>query len=173
MTAAGIVPDLQELQNIEAIKRLKAYYCLYADSGQNADEFANLFTEDAVLDEGEDGVFEGRVAIAKMYRDLWPYLRLNQHFVMNPLIHVDGDKATGRWRLIQYMTTIHPEGDRAHLAVGGYEEDYVKENGVWRFQRVTAWVHFCCDAAEGWATEPFAELLPPEALAALGLPTTD
>jgi hypothetical protein len=169
MISAGTVPDVEELQNIEAIKRLKAYYCHYADSGRHSEEFANLFTENAVLDEGEDGVFKGRPAIAKMYQDLWPYLRLNQHLVVNPIIHVEGDKATGQWRLIQYMTTIHPERDRAYFAVGEYREEYVKDGGVWRFQHVNAKVHFCCDASADWATEPFAELLPPEALAALGL----
>lgn len=169
---AGTVPNIQELQDIEAIKRLKAYYCQYADSGEHPEEFASLFTKDATLDEGEDGIFEGRDAIAQMYRDIWPYFRLNQHLVLNPIVEVDGLHATGHWRLVQYMTTIHPEGDKAFLAVGGYVERYLKERGVWRFQHVHARVHFCCDATKGWAREPFATLLSPDAMAALGLPIT-
>ena len=54
---AGTVPNIQELQDIEAIKRLKAYYCQYADSGEHPEEFASLFTKDATLDEGEDVIF--------------------------------------------------------------------------------------------------------------------
>jgi len=169
----GAVPTVQELRDIEAIKRLKACYCQYADSGEHPQEFAGLFTEDAILDEGEDGIFEGRDAIAQMYREVWPYFKLNQHLVLNPIIVVDGDHATGSWRLIQYMTTIHSEGDRAFLAVGGYDERYIKQQDVWRFQRVHARVHFCCDATQGWAQEPFAPLLSPDAMAALGLPVTE
>ena len=96
----GTVPDIQALQDIEAIKCLKGYYCQYADSGKHPEEFASLFTEDAILDEGEDGIFEGREAIAQMYRDIWPYFRLNQHLVLNPMVEINGIHATGRWRLV-------------------------------------------------------------------------
>ena len=60
-----------------------------------------------------------RDAIAQMYRDIWPYIRLNQHLVLNPIVDVDDFHATVHWRLVQYMTTNHPEDDKALLAVGG------------------------------------------------------
>lgn len=164
------VPTADELCDIHAIKQLKAYYCHYADSGQHAEAFSQLFTEDAILDEGEDGVFSGRSAIFEMYQSLWPHLRMNQHLVLNPIIELDGTTATGNWRLLQLMTTINPEGDRALVAAGYYDEKYVKIDGVWLFQHIAARVHFCCDAARGWSQEPFAPVFSDEVLAALGLP---
>lgn len=163
------VPTSEELCDIEAIKQLKAYYCRYADSGQDAEAFAELFTEDGVLDEGEDGIFEGRGAIVEMYRALWPHLRMNQHLVLNPLIEINGASANGSWRLLQFMTSINPEGDRAFIAAGYYDEQYVKVDGAWRFKHVCARVHFCCDAATGWAREPFAPVFSDAVLMALGL----
>ena len=167
--ASSIAPELQVLLDIEAIKQLKARYCKYADSGKNADDFANLFTGDAVLDEGPDGVFSGRAAIRQMYIDLWPYFKLNQHLVLNPIIEVDGDRASGEWRLFQTLTTIHPDGDRAFWAVGQYDENYLRVNGDWRFDHVKVVTHFCCDYDEGWAKSPFGQLLPAAAMEALGL----
>ena len=163
------VPNTDQLCDIEAIKQLKALYCYFADSGQDAEAFADLFTEDGVLDEGDDGIFKGRAAIVKMYKSIWPYLRMNQHLVMNPVIEINGLQATGNWKLLQFMTTRDPEGDRALMAAGYYNERYVKVEGAWRFQHVSAGVHFCCDAASGWATEPFAAMFSEPISAELGI----
>lgn len=158
-----------QLLDIEAIKLLKARYCQYADSGTQADEFASLFTPTATLDEGDDGVYIGRDSICKMYNDVWPYFKLNQHLVLNPIIEVDGDKARGDWRLLQLCTTVHPQGDRAFWACGYYKERYLRVEGHWMFEHVEARVHFCCDHEQGWGKAPWGELLPEEAMSALGL----
>ena len=60
-----------------------------------------------------------------------------QHIVANPLIEVDGDKAHGVWCLISAVTrsdgktTSNWPGTPAR-----YHEDYVKQNGEWKFRRV-------------------------------------
>ena len=160
---------VQRLLDIEAIKQLKARYCNYADSRTNPDEFAELFTEHAILDEGEDGIFTGRESIRQMYLVVSPFFKLNQHLVFSPMIEVTGDAATGEWRLLQLCTTEHPEGDRAFWACGYYKEQYVRVGEQWKFEHVEARVHFCCDYAEGWAKAPWGQLLPVEAMSALGL----
>lgn len=161
--------DLRRLVDIEAIKQLKARYCQYADSGEHPNEFAELFTETAILDEGEDGIYTGRDSIRQMYLALWPYFKLNQHLVLNPIIDVSGDEARGDWRLLQLCTTEHPEGDKAFWACGFYKEKYRRVGEQWKFEHVEARVHFCCDYAEGWAKAPWGKLLPAEARTALGL----
>jgi hypothetical protein len=161
--------DIQNLVDIEAIKQLKARYCKYADSGEHPDEFAELFTETAVLDEGDDGIYTGRDSIREMYKAIWPYFKLNQHLVLNPVIEVSGDSAQGDWRLLQLCTTIHPDGDRAFWACGYYEDRYRRCEGQWKFEHVKARVHFCCDHADGWGKAPWGELLPAEAMETLGL----
>lgn len=160
---------LETLWDIEQIKKLKAQYCLYADSGDHADEFAGLFLPDAVLDEGEDGVFTGREEIRQMYKKIWPYFSLNQHLVFNPIIDINGDTATGNWRLMQLCSTKHEDGDKAFWAVGYYREKYTKVEDRWFFCHVLARVHFCCPYEDGWAKTPFGKLLSTEALQELGL----
>ena len=165
----SLLRDMQRLLDIEAIKQLKARYCQYADSGKHAAEFAGLFTEDAVLDEAEDGCFTGRSRIQQMYVELWPFFTLNQHLVFNPIIEIHKDTASGEWRLLQLCTTKHPGGDKAFWSCGFYQERYVRIGNEWKFQHVKAGAHFCCDYADGWASLPQAELLPAEALSQLGL----
>jgi Fe-S-cluster-containing dehydrogenase component len=46
---------LQALEEIEAIKRLKARYCAMCDAGYDSNGLAGLFTEDAVWDGGSFG----------------------------------------------------------------------------------------------------------------------
>ena len=160
---------IKTLWDIEQIKKLKAQYCQYADSGEHAGEFAGLFMPDAVLDEGDDGVFKGREEIYQMYEKIWPYLSLNQHLVFNPIIDVDGQTASGDWRLLQLCTTKHAGGDKAFWAAGYYRDKYKKIENQWFFSHVIARVHFCCPYEDGWAKTPFGEILSPEALQELGL----
>ena len=89
---------------------------------------------------GEDGEFEimgqrrkGRAEIVTgPARDLAQYDRL-QHLVMNELVDVDGDHATGSW----YAIAVHvPDGDDpgAHADVGlRYSFQAQREDGGWRF----------------------------------------
>ena len=46
---------IQRLEDIEAIKQLKARYCGLCDDGYPADDLAELFTEDAIWDGGALG----------------------------------------------------------------------------------------------------------------------
>ena len=169
MTEKNQQVAIQTLLDTEAIKHLKARYCKYADTGQHAEEFAALFTENAVLDEGEDGIFRGRSEIREMYQKIWPFISLNQHLVFNPIIEVSIDTATGDWRLLQLCSVKHADGDKAFWACGYYRERYIKTDQNWLIEHVEARVHFCCPYEDGWAKTPFGELLPADAIAALGL----
>ena len=169
MNNETLAENIQLLLDIEAIKKLKARYCKYADSRDNPEEFAGLFTDEAVLDEGDDGIFCGRDSILDMYKKVAPLFKLNQHLVFSPIIDVEGETALGEWRLLQLCTTTHPDGDRAFWACGYYKERYVKIADQWKFEHVEARVHFCCDYADGWAKAPWGELLPADARSALGL----
>ncbi len=162
---------IKNLLDINAIKTLKARYCDYADSGKHPEEFAALFTEGAVLDEGEDGIFHGRQTIEDMYNKIQPFVSLNQHLVFNPIIEINegGNTASGKWRLLQLCTVKHSDGDKAFWACGYYQERYVKTESDWKFEHVEARVHFCSPYEDGWAKTPFGEFLPPEAISALGL----
>ena len=87
---------LRVLEDIEAIKKLKARYCAYCDNNYDADGIAALFTEDAVWDGGNFGRYEGREAIRTFFRGAPRIFPFAIHQVMNPIIEVEGEQAKGQ-----------------------------------------------------------------------------
>jgi ketosteroid isomerase-like protein len=144
---------LQALEDIEAIKKLKARYCAACDNNYHADDIAALFTEDAVWDGGAFGKCEGREAIRRFFRGAPQIFPFAIHQVMNPIIEVQGDKATGRWYLFQPCTLA--EGNQAAWLAARYEEEYVKVGGEWKFKHLKVLPSFFTPYGEGWVKKRF------------------
>jgi len=127
---------LQVLEDIEAIRKLKALYCAACDDDHNPDKLGELFAEHAVWEASSMGRAEGRAAIQKMLGDLGKsgVIRNSAHNVFNPIIEVDGDTASGHWRLIMLYTGIYPDGALHYSRIiGWYKEAYARINGRWQF----------------------------------------
>ncbi len=129
---------VEELAEIEAIKRLRIAYSHYFD-GQQVDDLVDLFTEDAVCEFGPDygGDWVGKDAIRANFEQ-WSQAEGPQygvmHAVTNPLIRlIDDTTAHGRWYLLDLRTT---EGVENPLILFGiYDDVYRKIFGQWRIQR--------------------------------------
>ncbi len=145
---------IKKLEDMEEIKALKARYCAYCDDNYDAEGIASLFTEDAVWDGGIRGRADGRQAIRDFFVQASQRLPFAIHMVMNPIIEVNGDQATGIWYLFQACT--YAEGNRAFWGSGRYDEEYVRVDGEWRFQHLKLTSHFWTPFDEGWAKTPFA-----------------
>jgi hypothetical protein len=147
---------IQRLEDIEAIKQLKARYCELCDSGlENEEVRAELiahFVEDARVDfglgpasrfEGHDGleVFLGQLVAGAV--------SFCKHMVHNPIIEVDGDRARGRW-YYEAPTTDRASG-RAQWMVGIYFEEYQRVGGEWKFASIRTKWDYISPYDEGWA----------------------
>jgi hypothetical protein len=145
MSIAELEARLDRLESVAAIQRLKALAAHHVDRYE-IDAFADLFVEDGVL----VGAFQehrGRQAIRENLK-LWPTMI---HYVMNPVIDVEGDRAKGRWCFLRPQTA--PSGN--HYLVGGwYDDEYVRIGGVWMFASVTISNLFCTTHAAGWGNDP-------------------
>ncbi len=128
---------VQVLEDIEAIRKLKAAYCDCCDGGwapkgpSHMGAVADLFVEDGVWDGRPLAPrAEGRAAIAQMMIDyrVVPFIA---HLVTNPVIEVNGDEATGRWHLVLPNST--PDSDPM-LSFGTYDEQYVRTGQGWKFR---------------------------------------
>ena len=91
MSATDLEQRIAQLEDIEAIKKLKASYCLHVDHA-NEEGWVSLFTEDAVWDSDKFGRFDGREAIRGLFRNIPEMLHFAIHYVMNPIIEVNGDQ---------------------------------------------------------------------------------
>jgi SnoaL-like protein len=143
--AQDIAKRIQVLEDIEAIRKLKARYCAACDDDHNPEKLGELFTEDAVWEASSMGRAEGRVAIQTLLGDLGKsgVIRNSAHNVFNPLIDVTGDTARGHWRLIMLYTGIHPDGTLHYSRIiGWYREQYARVHGQWQF------THLYCQVEE-------------------------
>ena len=130
---------IQVLEDIEEIRKLKARYCQACDDDHNPEKLGPLFTEDAIWEASVVGKAEGRAAIQKLLGDIGTSgtIRNSAHNAINPIIEVNGDEATGEWRLIMLYTGIYPNGELHYSRIiGGYREQYRRIEGVWQIYRM-------------------------------------
>jgi SnoaL-like domain len=129
--------SLQELLDIEAIKRLKADYFFLMDTKQ-WERWQQLFTEDLRVD-GPAAHRGGREAFVAFVRQhLEGVVSSHQGFM--PVIEVvDDTSARGRWSMSDdlRLPAGHPwsgatESSVRRLGSGYYDEDYRREDGSWR-----------------------------------------
>jgi hypothetical protein len=144
---------LRALEDIEAIKKLKARYCAHCDNNYDADGIASLFTKEAVWDGGSFGKHEGQEAIRIFFRGAPQIFPFAIHQVMNPIIEVKGEQATGSWYLFQPATLA--EGDQAVWLAARYEEEYVKMGGEWKFKHLKVFPSFLTPYEQGWVKKKF------------------
>lgn len=155
---------LRRLEDIEAIRALKARYCDRCDAGYDADGIAELMTDDAVWDGGSTfGVFEGREAIREHFRGASQRVSIARHQVMNPMIEVDGDEATGQWLLFQPCTVAagdaaaDPQADteRAVWLAATYRDRYRRVDGRWLISATVIDVAFFTPYDRGWVDQRY------------------
>jgi ketosteroid isomerase-like protein len=90
---AQLEQRVQALEDVNAIRHLKARYATYCDDQYNAEGIAVLFTEDAVWESRGLGRFEGRDAIREFFRGASQLFTFAIHYSLNGQIDVQGDTA--------------------------------------------------------------------------------
>ena len=154
MSSRSLEERLQVLEDVEALKKLKARYCLAVDA-RDAERVVSLFTADAVWDGGSFGRYEGTDAIRSFFRSVPERLSFFVHYVSNPLIEIDGDRATGTWYLLEPCTFA--EGDRAVWGSARYEERYRRAGGAWKFEEMRLVSLFWTPYEAGWVKKRFIQ----------------
>ena len=156
---AALEHDVGLLEDTKAIKRLQRAYGYYVDKKLSR-EIGALFADapSTTAEIAGSGVYVGRARIAEFYdhiiggESLKPGQLFN-HLILQGVVHVapDGRTAKGRWRaLIQ----IGQHGESAVWSEGPYENEYVKENGVWKFSKVHFYMTMAAPYSPGWHKAP-------------------
>ena len=148
---------LQTIEDIEEIRKLKARYCQACDDDHNPVKLGPLFAEDGTWEAAVTGRAEGRSAIQELLASVGTSGRIlrSAHNVFNPIIEVDGNNATGDWRLLMLYTGIYPNGDLHYSRIiGWYKDNYRKIDGQWYIQSLFCHVE---ENAPYAITQPDAE----------------
>jgi ketosteroid isomerase-like protein len=134
---------ITRLEDIEAIKQLKARYCEICDDLHNPDRIASVFAEDAIWESPDFGQAQGHDEIRNLFSNFRDMFSFSQHNIMNPIIDVDGDRATAM-RYIMGPWTYSENDDEKWLALR-YDDDYVKIDGQWKYQHLRVALRMVAD----------------------------
>jgi SnoaL-like domain len=152
-TVAKLEARLKTAEDIEEIKKLQRIYGFYLTHWMGQ-EIVDLFSNDPdvclVLIYGK---FLGKEGIGKYFllRKQTPEL-LFAMMQLSGVIDVapDGKTAKGRWFGYSYQAVPVKKGVRADNTLGVYENEYVKEDGKWKFKKVEFRLIISCPFGECW-----------------------
>jgi len=138
---SNVEENVQWLEDLASIKKLKADYCFFADIWKGPDDrgerFGALFTQDAQWT-GAGRTCTGPANIAAELKTFPEALGIETalHFAVNPRIDIHGDTASGTWH---FLLSLILKGRReTHWMCGMYLEEYRRTLDGWKFARVTA-----------------------------------
>ena len=147
---------LQQVLDIEAIRKLKYEYMAHCDNNYNPDGIAAQFTEDGTWEGGQFGSAFGRDQIREFFKFNDNLVEFAVHFATNGIIDVAGDTATGKWYLWQPM--VVKEGQQAMWLHGKYQDTYVRENGEWLYKSLKLNVEIFSPYETGFGKIKMAEI---------------
>ena len=156
--SSEIEQRIQRLEDIEAIRALKARYLFCCDRKDPKGMRACFADGEVHIDYGAVGTFDNADALAKIYTEIACHDHMvEMHHGMNPQIEVlDGTRARGTWSLHYFLINSQTKG-LTQLA-GYYEDEYRKLDGVWKIIRTkfVATSTLAMDLSEGVAKTQFA-----------------
>ncbi|WP_156680423.1 nuclear transport factor 2 family protein [Sphingomonas profundi] len=138
MSDLSIEQRLQRIEDMQELTKLRSRYAYGANilDGQGGDlkAFAALFAEDGTFDVGM-GAATGPAEIEAMMGALTTQWQCAMHYMLNPLIEIEGDRASGSVTGLFAFTTAD---DPAPIWLSNiYSDSYVRTAEGWRFQSVT------------------------------------
>jgi hypothetical protein len=155
---ASLRQQVALLEDAKAIERLQQAYGYYMSEGMGS-EAAALFADNpaASIEYAQQGVYVGKKRIREFLTHGSQTLKegeLREGPVFQGVVHVspDGRSARGRWRTL-IMGGTH--GQDGTWTEGPFENEYIKENGVWKLQRVHWYMTVKGSYDKGWHKERF------------------
>jgi len=140
---AQLQARLDRQDDLDAIRALRNRYheLVNEDEGPRLYE---LFAPDATVVYNGRPEVRGREAIRRFFQD-FPVQHARQ-FIHQHEIELQGDRGTGR----SYMDGRPVSQGKSLYVVGRFDDEYIRLDGRWLFQRVVLTVHYMIEAAEHW-----------------------
>ena len=147
---------VHRVEDIQAVERLERIYGYYVDKNLWS-EIVDLFAEDATVELDQRGVFVGKAGVRRMFleqmgngRDGLQRGTLFNHIQVAGVVDIDpeGRTAKARWHAIIQVSGF--QGIEGFWSDGIYENEYVKQQGVWKFSKLKFWPTYYTPFHEGW-----------------------
>ncbi|HEY6869025.1 MAG TPA: nuclear transport factor 2 family protein [Novosphingobium sp.] len=166
---AALERRVEELEDVNAIRRLQWAYGYYIDYNR-PEEVAGLFAEDGAV-VFLSGEYRGHAGVMRLYGTWFQNLftggrrgpvngLLLDHFQLQDVITVAPDRRTakGRFRGIlaggwhdSVLADKPGPMPQQFWEAGIYENDYVRDDGVWKIKRLDYMMQWQAEYESGWA----------------------
>jgi ketosteroid isomerase-like protein len=155
-TLAELATRLARLEDARAVEYLHNAWSYYMDRWQ-WDDAADLFASDGSIELAQRGVYAGKQRV-RAFLGLFGAQGLHQgelfdHVQYQPVVHVAADGRSAKLRVREFaMEGRH--GVDASIGGGIYENEYVKEDGVWKIRTLHLYTTWLADLEKGWGQGP-------------------
>jgi hypothetical protein len=155
---------VERLKDFEALENLAGVYGYYVDKSLHHD-VADLFAPDGDVEILGRGVFLGSERVREYMLNLSPGVvgprdgALFNHMHLQPVIHVAEDGLTANMRA-RLFVMFGIENVNAQWGAGIYENQFVKEDGIWQFKYLHGYQTFYTNYEDGWAKRASAIFAP-------------
>ena len=150
---------IKNTEDVEAVKKLQKSYNYYLQRWQS-DQIMPLFSQspDVTLEVGDSGEYKGPEGIKKFFlKNINPPPEF-LHIILpiGGIVDVDqyNKKAKGRWYGLGIQALPIQGKIRARWTMGIWENEYVKEDGKWKFQKLFWNGIFSAPYEDGWVKTP-------------------
>lgn len=154
---AALQLEVQLIEDRKAIERLQQQWGHYVSEGMSA-EAASLFADSpaASIEFAQQGVYFGKARIrAFLARAIGVAPgELREMPMIQPVIHVAADGRSARARYRSLVMAGH-HGQDGRWEEGPYENEYVKEDGVWKIAKMHWYPILSGSYDKGWHREPY------------------
>lgn len=144
---AALETRVRELQDRNEIQELRFRYHI-AVNEKKPELIPDLFPENGEIDFAHLGKAQGKAQVAAFYKqalsDLVPFVK---QFIHNHVITITGDTGTG----LSYLEAKPIFNGESFLVAARFDDEYVRDNGRWKFRKMTLLPYFMVPLKEGWA----------------------
>ena len=152
---AGLVQRARILNDENEVANLQNIYGYYVDR-KMWDDVADLFAHDATMELGRQGVYAGKASIRRALNQFGPGgLRegeLNDRLQLQTIVHVSPDGRSAKARGVE-LTMAGINGVGGEWGESIFENEFVKENGVWTIKSLHVYPRLLTDYDKGWAKD--------------------
>ena len=149
------------------ISNLQGRYNHYLQTGQMREKLGELFafnTPGVAAEMADSGLWEGREGVIRLFTHLGGKYAMNGalmlHMLNTPVIEImpDLDHAHGMWNSFGTNSYLDENGTlTAMWQAGKYDNQFVREDGRWKFLRFRWYVIFRTPYEQGWVKQPIVE----------------
>jgi hypothetical protein len=138
------------------VQNLQHSYAYYLDR-KMWDDVVDLFADDGTLEVGERGTYAGKVHIRRALEALYGPFPLRKgelfdHINLATVVTIAPDGRSAGARTTQ-LSMLGLNGQYAQWEEGTYENEFVKQDGIWKITAIRYYPRMATDYDKGWAVD--------------------